>query len=552
MKRIANRMVVLLMALLAMALEGTWMTASALESHAAAPALAISIREIDLGVIGPGEHARGQFQISNSGQGVIQWSMEEPADWESLTGRSPAGESGAAPSRVDVLLSSLRERTGSGEHPVELQIVSGRNTWVLRRNLAEGPYREALRIESNAGSRTVFVKFILADARSRPALEVEPRGIDLGDTDPVREVTRRIRITNSGAGVLKWQAATRTSSTARATQEAGRGKYISLLNEGLTTGAPYAAPAHFKETLQISGNWIAEKGYPKGAGAGYTLRFQFQGAGVILYGRKLTENSLITVSIDDRPTRETVPQALEGDRFEFDLDESLVEGPHMLQVHLGDGTVILEGFFVADPRAAVPPSAWLRLTPLSGTTTRETDFVTLRMNLSEFKPGIYTDYIVVTSNGGTARIPVSLNVTGEQLPKVLSVYRYTRGSDLLLTSQPDKEDPRYLGAYQRAGLAFRLFSPGTAGTVELYRWYNPSIGDHYYATERSGGRKNLVGYLFEGPIGNIATIRLPATRELYRWFNPATGHYFFTNDAGGEGVGRKGYQFEGIVGFVMR
>ena len=552
MKRIASRVVVLLMGLLAMATEGTWMTASARESRAAAPDVSISTREIDLGVIGPGEHARGQFQISNSGQGVIQWSMEEPAGWERPAGKNPAGESGASPSRVDVVLSSLRERAGSGEHPVELQIVSGRNTWILRRNLAEGPYREALKIESDAGSRTFFVKFILADARSRPSLEVEPRGIDLGDTDPVKEVTRRIKITNGGAGVLKWQAATTASSTARAIQQAGRGKYISLLNEGLTAGGPYAAPAHVKEALQMSGSWIAEKGYPKGAGAGCALRLQFQGAGVILYGRKLAENSLITVSVDDLPARETMPQALEGDRFELDLDESLAEGPHSLQVHLVEGAVVLEGFFAADPRAAVPPSAWLRLTPLSGTTTKETDFVTLRMNLSELKPGIYTDYVTVASNGGTARIPVSLNMTGEQVQKVLSVYRYTRGSDLLFTSQPDKEDPRYLGAYQRAGLAFRLFSPGTAGTVELYRWYNPAIGDHYYAVERSGGRKNLAGYLFEGSIGNIATIRLPATRELYRWFNPATSHYFFTTDAGGEGMGRKGYQFEGIVGFVLR
>ncbi len=552
MKRIANRMVVLSMALLAMAAEGALVTASALESRAAARALTVSSREIDLGVIGPGEHARGQFQIGNSGQGLIQWSMEEPAGWERSAGKSPAGESGTAPSRVDVVLSSPRERTGPGEHPVELRIVSGRNTWVLRRTLAEGPYREALRIESDIGSRTVFVKFILADTKSRPALEVEPRGIDLGDTDPVKEVTRRIKITNGGAGVLKWQAATTVSGTARAIQEAGRGRYVSLLNEVLMTGGPYAAPAHFKEALQMSGSWIAEKGYPKGAGVGCTLRYPFQGAGVILYGRKLTENSLITVSIDDHPARETVPQALEGDRFELDPDESLVDGPHSLQVHFVEGAVILEGFFVADPRAAVPPSAWLRLTPLSGTTTRETDFVTLRMNLSELKPGIYTDYITVTSNGGTVRIPVSLNMTGEQSAKVLSVYRYTRGNDLLFTTQPDKEDPRYLGAYQRAGLAFRLFSPGTAGTVELYRWYNPAIGDHYYAAERSGGRKNLAGYLFEGSIGNIATIRLPATRELYRWFNPATGHYFFTIDAGGEGMGRKGYQFEGIVGFVLR
>ncbi|HET6488732.1 MAG TPA: hypothetical protein VFG28_03135, partial [Syntrophales bacterium] len=135
MKRIASRVVVLLMGLLAMATEGTWMTASARESRAAAPDVSISTREIDLGVIGPGEHARGQFQISNSGQGVIQWSMEEPAGWERPAGKNPAGESGASPSRVDVVLSSLRERAGSGEHPVELQIVSGRNTWILRRNL---------------------------------------------------------------------------------------------------------------------------------------------------------------------------------------------------------------------------------------------------------------------------------------------------------------------------------------------------------------------------------------------------------------------------------
>jgi hypothetical protein len=335
-------------------------------------------------------------------------------------------------------------------------------------------------------------------------------------------------------------------------QETGRGRYVSLLNEALTTGGSYAAPSHFKDALQVTGNWIAEKGSPKGAGAGCTMRVQYFGAAVTLYGRKVTDSTVIRVSSDERPAREAALQVLEGERFELDLDEGLSEGPHSLQIQLVEGAVILEGLFVADSRAAVPPSAWVRLTPLSGTTTRETDFVAIRMNLSELKPGVYTDYIVVTSNGGTAHIPVSLNMTGEQAPKVLSVFRYARGNDILFTTQPDKEDSRYIGAYHRAGLAFRLYSPGTAGTVELYRWYNPAIGDHYYAAERSGGRKNLVGYLYEGPIGNIATIRLPNTKELYRWFNPSTNQHFFTTDAAGEGMGRMGYKFEGIVGFVLR
>jgi hypothetical protein len=174
------------------------------------------------------------------------------------------------------------------------------------------------------------------------------------------------------------------------------------------------------------------------------------------------------------------------------------------------------------------------------------------MTLADLKPGVYTDQVTISSNGGTVRIPVSIAVTGEAAPKHLTVWRYTRGSDVLFTSQPEKEDPRYIGAYQRAGLAFRLYGPGTAGTAELYRWYNPEIGDHYYSAERSGGRKSLQGYVFGGAIGNIATIRLPGTRELYRWFNPETGRHHFTTDAAGEGMGRRGYRFEGTVGFVLR
>jgi len=312
------------------------------------------------------------------------------------------------------------------------------------------------------------------------------------------------------------------------------------------------APPALKDSLQLAGNWAAEKGYPKAAGKGCTLRLQFQGSGAVLFGRRVAEVAELRAAVDDRPVREMPLQDLEGDRFEGIAAGDLPEGPHSLHLQVGQGAVILEGFSVTDSRAAAPPSSWVRLTPLSGTTARETDFVTVRMNLSEFKPGIYTDHVTITSNGGTARIPISLNVTGEPASKILPVYRYTRGDDTLFTSQPDREDHRYIGAYQRAGLAFRLYGPQTAGTVELYRWYNPTIGDHYYAAERSGGRKNLAGYLFEGAIGNIATIRLPGTKELYRWYNPSTNRHFFTTDAAGEGRGKRGYRFEGTVGFVLK
>ena len=548
MERISRCMAAGLACLLAMALPGGPGAAEARESRA--QALTVSTREIDLGVVGPGEKARSQFQIANAGEGRLRWAIEEPSGWESLTGWGLTGECGSVPSRVDITLRSLKGRSEPGEHAVEIRIASGRYSLVMKRTLAEGPYREALRIESDGGGRTLFLKFSLADAKSRPALEVEPRGVDLGDTEPVKELTRKIRITNGGAGVLRWQASSGGAGSAPGLP--GRTRYVSLYNESLATGGPYLAPPALRDSLQLTGNWVAEKGYPKAAGEGCTLRLQFQGTGAVLHGRRVAETAELRAAAGDRPVREMPLQELEGNRFEGIAAGELPEVPHSLTLQVGEGAVILEGFSVTDSRAAAPPSSWVRLTPLSGTTVRETDFVTVRMNLSELKPGIYTDQVTITSNGGTARIPISLNVTGEPASKILPVYRYARGDDILFTAQPDREDPRYIGAYQRTGLAFRLYGPQTAGTVELYRWYNPAIGDHYYAAERSGGRKNLAGYLFEGAIGNIATIRLPGTKELYRWFNPSTNRHFFTTDAAGEGQGKKGYRFEGTVGFVLK
>ena len=446
-------------------------------------------------------------------------------------------------------LDSLRGESGADEHPMQLRIASGGRVLVMRRTLADGSWREALRIESDEGGRTLFLRFRLADTASRPVLEVEPRGIDLGETEPVREITRTIRVSNSGAGVLRWQAFPGGTGTAPG---AGGIRYFSLYNESLQAGRPYAAPAELKDALQLSGPWTAEKGYPKASGVGCALRIRIPGAEVVLTGRGASETILLRSSVDEQPPREVSLEETDGGRFEAAVSERLSDGPHSLHLQVVEGAVILEGVSVRDDRVTTPPAAWIRLAPLSGTTTRETDFVTVRMTLADLKPGPYTDQVTISSNGGTVRIPVSFGISGEAAPRHLAVWRFTRGEDILYTAQPEKEDPRYIGAYRRTGPAFRLYGPGTAGTAELHRWYNPSIGDHYYSALRSGGRKNLQGYIYGGSVGNIATIRLPGTRELYCWFNAETGRHYFTTDAAGEGMGRRGYRFEGTVGFVLR
>ncbi len=509
-------------------------------------ALALSAREIDLGDLGPGETARGQFQITDTAGDRIRWTLAAPEGWESSRS-GLAGETAGLPTRVDITLASLRDDAAEGRHAVEIRLSTRRDTLVLRRTLAEGPWRQALRIESESGGRTLFVRFNLTETRSRPALEAEPRGIDLGELEPVREITRKIRISNAGAGILRWQV-----SAGGASPAAARTRYVSLHNEALSAGQPYTPPASLKDAVQMTGPWVAERGSPKAAGPGCTLRIPFQGSGAVLSGRIVSGAAALRASVGGLPPREVSLEELEGGRFEASVAQGLPEGPHSLLLQVSEGSVILEGITAMDSRATTPPAAWVRLTPLSGTTTRETDFVSVRMSLADLKPGVYTDQVTITSNGGTVRVPVSFVITGEAAPKHVAVWRYVRGEDILFTARPEKEDPRYIGAYRREGLAFRLYGPGTAGTAELHRWYNPAIGDHYYSPERGGGRKNLKGYVYGGTIGNIATIRLPGTRELYRWIHPGTGRHFFTTDPAGEGMGARGYRFEGTVGFVLR
>ena len=231
--------------------------------------------------------------------------------------------------------------------------------------------------------------------------------------------------------------------------------------------------------------------------------------------------------------------------------ENQLEAPHLLTVVSGGGRVILEGVRVFGKPVLKGPRGWISVTPDSGMTTRETDYVNITLNTRQLLPGIYGEYVFFTSNGGDAPVEVFLEVAAEPELRLLDVYSYHIGSDYLFTTNPQAEASRLqVKGYKNLGIAFRLFSPGTPGTTDFFRWFNPVKGDHFYSSDPVGGGKPLQGYLFEGSIGNIATSRLTGTRELYRWYNPKTGCHFYTTNQGGEGLTKKGYRFEGITGYV--
>jgi hypothetical protein len=229
---------------------------------------------------------------------------------------------------------------------------------------------------------------------------------------------------------------------------------------------------------------------------------------------------------------------------------NLTDGPHVLTLVCGRGTVAIEGVRIDTDNRMVVRHEWLKVFPDTGTTTGEIDYINLTVDSRGLEPGLYSENVLFSSNGGNGIVEVSLEVKERTSGHLIDIYKYTKGDDCLLTSKTTSENPGLLRSYKNDGIVFKLFTKGTPGTTEFFGWYNFSKGNHFYSYDRNKHGRPLDGYVFEGAIGNIATIRLHDTKELYRWFNPYTKTYFYTTDLK-EGVPfEKGYKYDGIAGYV--
>jgi len=236
---------------------------------------------------------------------------------------------------------------------------------------------------------------------------------------------------------------------------------------------------------------------------------------------------------------------------EYRFNEPVGAGSHTLTMVNNLGRVVIEGIKIIGKEISRGNGKWIRIYPEIGVTTREIDYLHVSVDTARLPPGTYGYVLNVESNGGEAAIELYVEVSLEAGLKILDVYRYSFGNDVLLSTNLQGEAKMaYFRDYRKQGIAFKLFSPGTPGTTEFYRWYNPHRQLHFYSYEANGEGKLSREYVFEGTIGNIATSRLPNTRELYRWQHTSTGKYFFSTDPRGEGAQKRGYKYNGIAGFV--
>jgi hypothetical protein len=508
-------------------------------------------REIDLGALGPGEEAKGTFHLKNTGPGSLEWFAEGPEGWSLTENQIVSGVIGQTPETLRVHLVYVKEAGTSKKRScvLILRIEAGGLAAAFRREVPVGELRESIGFNYDGGMQTVFFRVKLAELPPAPLLDVEPLRMDFGTVRPGEPITKRIRLTNRGREPLKWRAGVAGARGMPATAPPPEGRYVSFRSETAAAGA-YSSSGPLREGLELSGTWASEGGYPSGHGEQNVLRYRFTGTGVSLYFWKSPDGGPFSVFFDEQFASLIDGHAERRERGEALIIDGQPEGPHLLSIIGGEGKVTLEGLRIFGKPVQKGPHRWISLFPDSGTTTRETDYINVAVNTRQLLPGIYGDHIFFASNGADADVEVFLEVAAETTPRFLDVHRYLAGSDYLYTTSPQAEASRLqLKGYRHTGIAFRLFAPGTPGTIDFFRWFNPAKGDHYYSYDPKGG-KPLPGYLFEGAIGNIATSRLAGTRELYRWFNPARNGHFYTTDQGGEGLAKKGYRFEGIAGFV--
>ncbi|MBE3044373.1 hypothetical protein IMZ48_17760, partial [Candidatus Bathyarchaeota archaeon] len=85
--------------------------------------------------------------------------------------------------------------------------------------------------------------------------------------------------------------------------------------------------------------------------------------------------------------------------------------------------------------------------------------------------------------------------------------------------------------------------------VPIYRWFNPSSGDHFYTTDKNG-ELGPPAYKSEGVEWYMYNTPKAGTTAVYRWFNGNNGDHFYTTDPTGELAVQSGYRAEGILGYL--
>ncbi len=164
--------------------------------------LELSVTQLDFGE----DNNNLPLEISNSGEGVLTWSIVEDLEW-------------------------LSASPGSGD------ITTGKTSVTItvdRSKLPEGVSSGTVVFNSNGGSKTLTIVI----GKPQPILKVTPESIDFGDT----EIEKSLSISNIGIGVIAYTASapqswiTLEGASGNVTTDEIKTIKVKLIKTGLTPG----------------------------------------------------------------------------------------------------------------------------------------------------------------------------------------------------------------------------------------------------------------------------------------------------------------------------
>jgi len=136
-------------------------------------------------------------------------------------------------------------------------------------------------------------------------------------------------------------------------------------------------------------------------------------------------------------------------------------------------------------------------------------------------------------------------------PQRVSLFRYWNssiGDHFYTTNWSELGGGRYGWNYER--IECYVLPTQATGSVPLYRYWNPSIGDHFYTTnwsELGGGR---YGWNYERVQCYVLQAQASGSVPLYRYWNPSIGDHFYTTNWSELGNGRYGWIYERVQCYV--
>ena len=340
--------------------------------------------------------------MKNIVPGNLEWSASCPDDWQSVAGRISKVMVSGEPSSLQMELTIaenmeniLAEKSRASTYRTSIKMAAGGKEVLCQKDLKAGTYRNAIRLNSTGGRRTIFVDFRIHALQEMPSISLNPQRLDLGEQLPGKIISRKIELTNKGREMLRWSVVPTEARSAELSKELQKERYFSFRNEELAEQGKYAVPAHLSESMELIGKWTEKNGYPLSKGNASAIKFRFHGTGISFFLQSHTEDGSSSVYLDEALM--SLPDVLSGqwEKKELVIAEGLPDGAHTASIIIKEGGLELEGVKVFGKNIVRGPKGWITVSPSSGTTLNEKDYINIKVDTSYLASGYYGDQIVL-------------------------------------------------------------------------------------------------------------------------------------------------------------